>query len=771
MVCAAGGNRDDDLALGASASPTSGGEDSGAYSSSSIATGSRKKHQCWQDVDAITTTAASATSSQHEYTNYTYGSSTASKHDTGYVGLVNQAMTCYLNSLIQTLYMTPEFRNALYRWEFKGTKEEGYKSIPFQLQKLFLQLQTADRSSVETTRLTRSFGWDSSEAWQQHDIQELCRVMFEALEQSFAKTDQANLIDTLYQGKMKDYVKCLVCDKENARTDSFLDIPLPIRPFGSLTAYQSLEEALRAFVTPELLDGNNQYQCSNCNAMCDAHKGLKFTRYPYLLTIHLKRFDFDYQTFHRIKLNDRVTFPNQLDLSEFLDDGDSITSACSSSSKSDSAACALDDAATDDSGSALDSLADLTPPENTTQDEDEGIELTTSDSERNTGADKKCHKKKKDAVEIDADSKSKDRTAGSAIDSKDGNKSEEPIEEGGSSNLTKEALESKHQSTHLTYQLFSIMIHSGSASGGHYYAYIKDFTSDDWFCFNDQSVTRISDDDIKRTYGSGTRSMGGYAASANAYMLMYRQCNEDINVLPFTKHNFPEHITKLCDSLNEEEEEEREAREREKCMCVIKLFCNHPACAHLSDVKLRVHKDATLEEATKQAHQELELYKVVPVDRCRLVKYESYTESLDSSFEGMEHTAMSEVLGGVKNSYKFELLMEVREEHQKFEVYQPGGVSVKVHVVNLDEMGEVEGPFMVRGTLSMSVLEVKQAIGRQLHLNPDTMRIVVEDFYNEMKFLADDSVLLKAEGLYKTSKVSQVVFRSIELPGELKKNA
>lgn len=35
-----------------------------------------------------------------------------------YVGLVNQAMTCYLNSLIQTLYMTPEFRNAIYGFEF-----------------------------------------------------------------------------------------------------------------------------------------------------------------------------------------------------------------------------------------------------------------------------------------------------------------------------------------------------------------------------------------------------------------------------------------------------------------------------------------------------------------------------------------------------------------------------------------------------------------------------------------------------------------------------
>lgn len=35
---------------------------------------------------------------------------------TGFVGLVNQAMTCYLNSFLQTLYMTPEFRNAIYRY-------------------------------------------------------------------------------------------------------------------------------------------------------------------------------------------------------------------------------------------------------------------------------------------------------------------------------------------------------------------------------------------------------------------------------------------------------------------------------------------------------------------------------------------------------------------------------------------------------------------------------------------------------------------------------
>lgn len=65
------------------------------------------------------------------------------------------------------------------------------------------------KRSVETTALTRSFGWDSSEVWQQHDVQELCRVMFDALEHTWRGTDQAHLINQLYQGKLKDYVMCL----------------------------------------------------------------------------------------------------------------------------------------------------------------------------------------------------------------------------------------------------------------------------------------------------------------------------------------------------------------------------------------------------------------------------------------------------------------------------------------------------------------------------------------------------------------------------------
>ena len=41
------------------------------------------------------------------------------------------------------------------------------------------------------------------------------------------------------------------------------------------------------------------------------------------------------------------------------------------------------------------------------------------------------------------------------------------------------------------YELFSILIHSGSAMGGHYYAYIRSFQDGKWYNFNDSQVTEI----------------------------------------------------------------------------------------------------------------------------------------------------------------------------------------------------------------------------------------------------------------------------------------
>jgi len=60
-------------------------------------------------------------------------------------------------------------------------------------------LQTNQKSSLETKELTTSFGWDSNEAYDQHDVQELCRVMFDALERLWRKSDNSKTIQDLYE--------------------------------------------------------------------------------------------------------------------------------------------------------------------------------------------------------------------------------------------------------------------------------------------------------------------------------------------------------------------------------------------------------------------------------------------------------------------------------------------------------------------------------------------------------------------------------------------
>jgi hypothetical protein len=122
--------------------------------------------------------------------------STSYSWTSDYRGLYNQGATCYMNSLLQTLFMTPEFRRSLYLWKGgKGlTQEEEDDSIPLQLQRLFARLQFGEGSAVSTQALTKSFGWDSGQSFVQQDAQELCRVLFDVIEEHFAGTSEGTVL-------------------------------------------------------------------------------------------------------------------------------------------------------------------------------------------------------------------------------------------------------------------------------------------------------------------------------------------------------------------------------------------------------------------------------------------------------------------------------------------------------------------------------------------------------------------------------------------------
>ncbi|XP_055533774.1 ubiquitin carboxyl-terminal hydrolase 47 isoform X2 [Wyeomyia smithii] len=639
-----------------------------------------------------------------------------------YRGLVNQAMTCYLNSLLQALFMTPEFRNALYNWEFDG-EDEG-KSIPYQLQKLFVNLQTSPKSAVETTDLTRSFGWDSAEGWQQHDIQELCRVMFDALERKFKNTKQADLINRLYEGKMIDYVKCLECNTEKQREDKFLDIPLPVRPFGSIVAYESIEDAMRAFVQPEILDGNNQYHCETCNKKCDAHKGLKFTKFPYILTLHLKRFDFDYQTFHRIKLNDKVTFPQSLNLNNFINavpthGVDKCVSVGADTANgngippmqmetAENFMKTYDECSTTDSGSALEedsSFQNGTSVSSTTttpndhfmnQDDDEGIDM-----------------------DLNGDSKSP-------------------------------SVSNFNAPGPYVYELFAIMIHSGSASGGHYYAYIKDFQSSNWYSFNDQTVSTITQDDIQKSFGGGaskTYYSGAYSSSTNAYMLMYRQVDPSKNKSPIKEEEFPDHIKKLMSKIRESEA----GRSRVDTDAIqVKVYFDNPKTRAIKHYKMYLPNESTLAETLREAYEVLKVKGIVPIERCRLVAYDHQRENIERSFEGRDEETIDDIMKHLQQSS--ELLLETRAEHEVFEPYLLQGVMTKVYKLELSTR-DVEGPISIRASKIQSVLDYKKIIARKLQMNTANMIVAINEYKEGAKLLTDNAATLGDEGFIQYCKV------------------
>jgi ubiquitin carboxyl-terminal hydrolase 47 len=101
--------------------------------------------------------------------------------------------------------------------------------------------------------------------------------------------------------------------------------------------------------------------------------------------------------------------------------------------------------------------------------------------------------------------------------------------------------------------------------GGHYFAYIKSFSAGKWYEFNDSMVREISQDALTETYGE-TDKRSYFNSGTNAYMLMYRQCDEARNAIEYTRETIPTSILKLIEEENKRDKEKEEEKDRGQCV-------------------------------------------------------------------------------------------------------------------------------------------------------------------------------------------------------------
>ncbi|CAM9561680.1 unnamed protein product, partial [Ectocarpus sp. 8 AP-2014] len=81
---------------------------------------------------------------------------------------------------------------------------------------------------------------------------------------------------------------------------------------------KDIHESFAKYVEEEVLDGDNKYDAGEQHGRQVAKKGVRFLRFPPVLNVHLKRFEYEMTTGSMVKVNDRFSFPREMDIDQYL---------------------------------------------------------------------------------------------------------------------------------------------------------------------------------------------------------------------------------------------------------------------------------------------------------------------------------------------------------------------------------------------------------------------------------------------------------------------